>query len=280
MSHDALLGGHNEITDFYNVPFDSDIYATPVDVINEPQYTPKKLKARNLISLSDNNLLNSKSHKHYRSKSKTRNKRKKRIETPQSNDPQSSKSKIIRTKSKRLSVPENNNNNSVHLTLDEVKKYYNNLYSTSSDSSENKGGASFRKTTKSKITTSVAPTVQKSKTPKKKPFVKDQSGSLGAIKTESITTLNSKSDGNNNKYGVTKKSQFSINLNLKQKFCSIFRFRKHHVVSQQDSDYGIENANTVSDKKVNLSNRALPPLPPAKASKFVLPLKSDKIPIT
>lgn len=265
MSHDALLG-HNEITDFYNVPFDSDIYATPVDVINEPQYTPKKLKARNLISLSDNNLLNSKSHKHYRSKSKSRNKRKKRVEAAPS-DAQSSKSKIIRTKSKRLSVPENNNNNSVHLTLDEVKKYYNNLYSTSSDSSENKGGASFRKTGKCKMAASVAPTVQKSKAPKKKPLVKDQSGSLGAIKTESITTLNSKSDGNNNKYGVTKKSQFSINLNLKQKFCSIFRFRKHHAVSQQDSDYGVENANTASDKKVNLSNRALPPLPNTKASK-------------
>lgn len=78
----------------------------------------------------------------------------------------------------------------------------------------------------------------------------------------------------------TKKSQFSISLNLKQKFCSIFRFRKsystHHAsnngVNHRDlTDY--EVANGGGDKKVKFSTRALPPLPPklkgiSRKSKF------------
>lgn len=71
-----------------------------------------------------------------------------------------------------------------------------------------------------------------------------------------------KGDSNNNsKYASaasTKKSQFSINLNLKQKFCSIFRFRRSH-----QSPTRVPAAQTAQEpeKKVNLSTRALPPLP-------------------
>lgn len=70
---------------------------------------------------------------------------------------------------------------------------------------------------------------------------------------------------------ATKKSQFSINLNLKQKFCSIFRFRKSFHQSnggnQRNSvadvyDSSVEHTTIVSDKKVKFSTRALPPLPP------------------
>lgn len=65
----------------------------------------------------------------------------------------------------------------------------------------------------------------------------------------------------------TKKSQFSISLNLKQKFCSIFRFRKSystHAAANNGSgnrdmaDYGVA---ATADKKVKFSTRALPPLP-------------------
>lgn len=70
---------------------------------------------------------------------------------------------------------------------------------------------------------------------------------------------------------ATKKSQFSINLNLKQKFCSIFRFRKsyhqNNGSNQRNSvadvyDSSAEHTTVVSDKKVKFSTRALPPLPP------------------
>ncbi|XP_055304148.1 putative uncharacterized protein DDB_G0277255 [Sitodiplosis mosellana] len=66
-----------------------------------------------------------------------------------------------------------------------------------------------------------------------------------------------------------KKSQFSISLNLKQKFCSIFRFRKsystHHASNtgsnQRDmTDYEVAAGGT--ERKVKFSTRALPPLPP------------------
>jgi hypothetical protein len=76
---------------------------------------------------------------------------------------------------------------------------------------------------------------------------------------------NSSSNHNgNNTSSSAKKSQFSISLNLKQKFCSIFRFKKSH----QTSPIRASNVTSTSmlhnndeEKKVNLSTRALPPLP-------------------
>lgn len=68
---------------------------------------------------------------------------------------------------------------------------------------------------------------------------------------------------------TAKKSQFSISLNLKQRFCSIFRFRKsystHHASNNGSNprdmtDY--EVAAGGADRKVKFSTRALPPLPP------------------
>lgn len=67
---------------------------------------------------------------------------------------------------------------------------------------------------------------------------------------------------------TAKKSQFSISLNLKQKFCSIFRFRKsystHHASNNGSSNRDIADYEvaTSADKKVKFSTRALPPLPP------------------
>ncbi|XP_031625215.1 probable serine/threonine-protein kinase DDB_G0282963 [Contarinia nasturtii] len=69
----------------------------------------------------------------------------------------------------------------------------------------------------------------------------------------------------------TKKSQFSISLNLKQKFCSIFRFRKsystHHSSNNGSNhrdmtDYEVATGVGGNDKKAKFSTRALPPLPP------------------
>lgn len=77
--------------------------------------------------------------------------------------------------------------------------------------------------------------------------------------------------------GATKKSQFSIPaLNLKQKFCSIFRFRKSYQTHQLNAtarnrqrnsvadvyESSIDNSASESKRKIKFLTRALPPLPP------------------
>ena len=114
-----------------------------------------------------------------------------------------------------------------------------------------------------------------------------------------FNTNNKDSSSNNNnnnsssKYGSNsnvKKSQFSISLNLKQKFCSIFRFKKsQHTTSciansnvppptaaqvippQNEPDQLVNNSSNSVDKKVKLSTRALPPLP-AGLCEFIINL--------
>ncbi|CAO1419390.1 unnamed protein product [Diamesa tonsa] len=331
MSHDALqLGHHIEISDFYNVPIDSDIYTLPIDVINQPhlstddkeqlQHQQQQQKSR---AMSDNNLLNSsnRSHKIHRSKNK-RSKRKKRTENVhkelnsnldgQSTHQTTSKSKIYRNaKSKRFSVPENSHT-SMNLSLDEVKKYYNNLYSTSSESVSDVVNFSTRKSSSSNLkhvtSTQTFGANKKSGVANKTKSKKVISTKSGAIAKEDVSgsknghtmkeqndtteTLSPrfiKGDTNNNnnsnsKYGSNsnvKKSQFSISLNLKQKFCSIFRFKKsQHTTSciassnvpptppaaqaippTNEPDQLVNNSSNSVDKKVKLSTRALPPLP-------------------
>lgn len=331
MSHDALqLGHHIEISDFYNVPIDSDIYTLPIDVINQPhlstddkeqQQQHQQQKSR---AMSDNNLLNSsnRSHKIHRSKNK-RSKRKKRTDNVHKelhsildgqSTHQTTKSKIYRNaKSKRFSVPENSHT-SMNLSLDEVKKYYNNLYSTSSESVSDVVNFSTRKSSSSNLkhvtSTQTFSANKKSCVANKTKSKNVISSKSGAIAKEDVGGGNKnghtmkeqndtnetlsprfiKGDTNNNnnsnsKYGSNsnvKKSQFSISLNLKQKFCSIFRFKKSQHTSsciansnlpqpppaaaqavppQNEPDQLINNSSTSVDKKVKLSTRALPPLP-------------------
>lgn len=96
--------------------------------------------------------------------------------------------------------------------------------------------------------------------------------------SDSLTTTNATNAAQTST--TTKKSQFSISLNLKQKFCSIFRFRKsysthHHASSNNGSnhhrdmtDYEVATGVGGIDKKAKFSTRALPPLPPKFKGKF------------
>ncbi|CAO1419045.1 unnamed protein product [Diamesa serratosioi] len=331
MSHDALqLGHHIEISDFYNVPIDSDIYTLPIDVINQPQSTDDKehhphhphqqQQEQKSRAMSDNSLLNSsnRSHKIHRSKNK-RSKRKKRTDNVnkdvhnnlEGQSTHQTRSKIYRNaKSKRFSVPENSHT-SMNLSLDEVKKYYNNLYSTSSESVSDVVNFSTRKPSSSNLkhVTNTQTFSANKKTfvankTKSKSVISTKSGAIakediggggGHTKkeqnetTETLSPRFIKGDKNNNnnnnnsssKYGSNsnvKKSQFSISLNLKQKFCSIFRFKKSQhtttcitnsnappvaqvVPTQNEPEQLLNDSNNSVDKKVKLSTRALPPLP-------------------
>jgi suppressor of cytokine signaling 7 len=307
MSHDPLLSHHSEIPDFYNVlynvPHDSDIYTLPVDDIQPKNRKLTNLKPKTSFSLSDNNLLHDSRGgriSKQRQRSKIRSKKRRRCDSGCQSGQAGYKGASSETqvrmstskpKSKRFSVPENStqNGNFMQLSLDETKKYYNDLYSTSSDSSpittaknsllssRNTGdpNVSFVEVKPRSSLTGSQIKTQKSVNLKKN---KTRDVAISVQLTKSQDSL--KSDTNNNKFSSTtnKKSKFSISMNLKQKFCSIFRFRKslqnaRHlaVVTNKDqnnkqseetgdSEYGVTSDNN-SEKKINLSTRALPPLP-------------------
>lgn len=223
MSHDQL--GHNiEISDFYNVPMDSDIYTLPVDVIHQEE--ERQASYRTHRAMSDNNLLgcssNTRSHKFHRSKNK-RSKRKKRSDAGHENARKMSSGNVVSSQS-----------------FTTVSHEYNRVLSDKSKPKLNQTSTITNNNNNVSIDNPV----------------KCRS------KSSSDASKGFKGDTNNNsKYASTanaKKSQFSISLNLKQKFCSIFRFKKSH---QSPTRNVTAQAAQEPEKKVNLSTRALPPLP-------------------
>lgn len=117
MSHDVLTA--SEISDMYNVPFDSDIYAVPVDVVR-PEVRPPPGRPK-------------------------RHHRKPRRRHASSGGGRHGKLSVGSSDSggsKRHSVPgtsaRHHPTEPIHMTLHEVRQYLQNLYSSSSDSSENK----------------------------------------------------------------------------------------------------------------------------------------------
>lgn len=227
MSHDQL--GHipigHEMSDFYTVPIDSDIYTLPVDVIHqqEEEEECRAYKNRNR-AMSDNNLLSSttRSNKFHRSKNK-RSKKKKRSDTGQEGG------------SRKMS----NSNVVVSSQSFTMSHEYNRV-------------SSEKEKSKHMLTTTIGNNDVTADSFTKTRTSKGSSIDMGKI-------IKGDTNNNSSKYASSasvKKSQFSINLNLKQKFCSIFRFKKSHqsptrnVVSSQEPE-----------KRVNLSTRALPPLP-------------------
>lgn len=295
MSHDTLTG--REISDFYNVPIDSDMYSLPVDVVvvglPVPPRSPKPLQPSQP----------SVGYKNLRSKLKSQRQQKKRrkhcisssvatdeftVATEFKYSAPNSKMKMRSTaEAKRYSVPENSIE-PMHMSLDEVKRVYHSLYSSSSDgsasdviivpaSTNNAKAVPPKKAPQSSLVSTPSsgnsnhnnnniaivtpPALDASAKPSVGVATKSSSGPSPAKKkaiksgannntTKPVNLKNRKasikdnefSTANNNnnttpsttgqsttteKYGCGgKKSQFSINLNLKQKFCSIFRFRR------------------------------------------------------
>ncbi|XP_075155166.1 suppressor of Cytokine Signaling at 16D isoform X2 [Haematobia irritans] len=348
MSHDALLT--REISDFYTVPIDSDIYALPVDMIKSDktrsQNTNRSIinptittnhtnrDAKDVVissSCSKHGLI--KCHHQNKVNRKNKTKRKKRsgsncAENGESSDrapshiSTSTSSRYTSTFVSTSSIHEDDNVNAVeplHMSLDEVKQFYHTLYSETKGSSEASGGA---------FSSGLAPSLQHPKSAISNPTSKSLNDVLWSSSRSSNSTQNrleksvgpatknhknfssdSEAHSNNNnmiainnqnnqkqkvnqqtnlttsndkttetpqtilKTNITpneKKSQFS--LNLKQRFCSIFRFRKNNsrYSSKNESN---ENDETVTgnekscssksneDKRKKFQSRALPPLP-------------------
>ncbi|XP_044270458.1 uncharacterized protein LOC123015071 [Tribolium madens] len=268
VSHDTLSS--NQISDLYNVPFDSDMYAVPVDVI-KPPLKPKR---------------------HQQNKKRRRNTSSgcREIEARQCRIISSKKNTLkaeryhwcLHKENKRHSVAGTSapiEGEPIHMTLQEVRHYLQTLYSSSSDSSDHKERSCRPKhpliITENKYTT-------------------EQNNS--PVKRETICAANTN--------GRTKKSTFLINIknkkvkdscdnvgkqinisqtskpdkrkktpaklfSFKQTLCNMFRFKRflspEHVkcdVSdvQEKSNY-ISNASLAEETHNNISCRALPPLP-------------------
>lgn len=155
MSHDALLT--REISDFYNVPIDSDIYALPVDMIKSEKERFKHSHRHNvsesgvhetmevLIQNNCNKHNMVKCHHQTKSNRKNRNKRKKRsssncVDSGECSDrapshiSTSTTSRYTSTFVSTSSIQDDSNVNAnvgepLHMTLDEVKQFYHTLYS-------------------------------------------------------------------------------------------------------------------------------------------------------
>lgn len=128
VSHDTLTT--NQISDLYNVPFDSDMYAVPVDVVVKPPLRPKRnpqprKRRRNMSSSFQNESLECSSTHVRQSASKMK---------PPAH---MIMNKCENVPGKRHSVPGSSLrqiDEPIHMTLQEVRQYLQTLYSNSSDS--------------------------------------------------------------------------------------------------------------------------------------------------
>lgn len=270
ISHDTLSAKTSDITDMYNVPFDSDIYAVPIDMVRP-------------------------SHSNVRGKGKKpqRNNRRREKSSSQSTGVNSVapdrgyKSKEARhkdTKTKRHSLPSSSckknvtdsDTDSLHLTLREMRKYLHTLYSSSSDS-ECRNTMNKKSNT---IITNVGIHMRHgNKDTGTAVFLKESNEISRTVETnnnnkkanKNTLTMNSKSkkhkenipkdcsmiEENKDKKGshgskVKMSPVRMLSMNLKQSFCNLFRWRK-----SSDSD-SVERVGRDPPAAVR---RALPPLP-------------------
>ncbi|XP_050360968.1 uncharacterized protein LOC126780483 isoform X2 [Nymphalis io] len=273
ISHDTLSAKTSDITDMYNVPFDSDIYAVPIDMVRP-------------------------SHSNVRGKGKKpqRNNRRRGKSCSQSTSVNSVapdrgyKSKETRhrdTKTKRHSLPSSSckknvtdsDTDSLHLTLREMRKYLHTLYSSSSDSecrntinkksntiitnvgihmrhgNKDTGTAVFLK--ESNDISRTGETNNNHKKANKNTLSmnsKNKKHKENIPKDCSIIEEN-KDKGKKGNQGLKVKMSpvRMLSMNLKQSFCNLFRWRK-----SSDSD-SVERIGRESPPAA--VRRALPPLP-------------------
>ncbi|KAL4717503.1 hypothetical protein ACJJTC_000652 [Scirpophaga incertulas] len=267
ISHDTLSAKTSDITDMYNVPFDSDIYAVPIDMIR-----PNRNNIRN------------------KCKKMPRNNKKRVKSTPQNigtNYPLERNLKTKETKhkdikNKRHSLPSSSvkktatdsDTESLQLTLREMRKYLHTLYSSSSDSECRNTAIIHAKQYSRDSTTSVllkeGNEINKaSETNNNHKKTSRNCFGINAINKKHKETNAKenievdKNEKTNKKSNQGQKSKVNpvriLSINLKQSFCNLFRWRRQPVASTMASTEKICEAKKSSPPPV--VRRALPPLP-------------------
>ncbi|XP_069692519.1 uncharacterized protein Socs16D isoform X2 [Periplaneta americana] len=305
MSHDVLTA--SEISDMYNVPFDSDIYAVPIDVVRPPR-TPQRPKRqqrhhhrkrrRHASSGSQSELDRSSrpqtnlrgkaiqsSHIHVMAKQPSPHADTsgelggiKRHSVPGT-------SAVRQTRSASTECPPGVVGEPIHMTLHEVRQYLQNLYSSSSDSSDNKSklelatpkhqhknNRNHHRCIVDDLDKSVNGTNNARKN-KKNTFVINIKNKKAKDTCEPVATNTAKSEFPLDREKIKKSpsGRHSFSTNLKQTLCNIFRIRKlpspdHHITKTECVGNGTISTNDVDGSgKAPFLKRALPPLPPSVA---------------
>lgn len=267
ISHDTLSGQTSDITDLYNVPFDSDIYAVPIDMVR-PNQSNLKSKGK-----------------------KPRNNKKRGKSTPQnigvSNNPPernhkpTDPNKNKDTKMKRHSLPSSSSkknvveDESLHLTLREMRRYLHTLYANPNESE-------FRHTISRRDSTILANVGVHSRQTNTK---LKSTASTAVFLTESIELPTRAETNNNHKkkknaFGFSTKNKKNkdmyevdkpgkknaakmspvkiMSINLKQSFCNMFHWRRHSAAqgpAEAEAGVGRDRSPPAAVR------RALPPVP-------------------
>ncbi|XP_043469927.1 uncharacterized protein LOC122503446 [Leptopilina heterotoma] len=287
MSHDVLTT--SEISDMYNVPFDSDIYTVPIDVVRplhelrtpqRPKRHKHHRKRRRNVSASSQSELEAhiQQARHYCGKSRAIThviKSQRLLAEVCCNETGNGKRHSVPGTSGRHSSRSSNNSHTrnigepIHMTLHEVRQYLQTLYSSSSDSSENKIKRDKMATGQSSLHLAMPKvlninnnnrysnphTDSSTDTPisnnkASNGLIHTNNNNNGNIKKHKKSTLvnirhkKSKDEGVHKEKTETerdkiKKSQRNFSLNLKQTLCNIFRFRRlgspEHYVNKRNS---------------------------------------------
>ncbi|KAF5279090.1 hypothetical protein FQA39_LY05768 [Lamprigera yunnana] len=255
VSHDVLVSG--PISDIYNVPLDSDMYAVPVDVIKQP-FRPKctvqhKKRRRNTSCCHelDDRI------KQYRQF----NAKRCYVNYMQYGDGISKRHSVAGSSTSIDMEP-------VHMTLQQVRQYLQTLYSSSSESSihiDKEGGKkNSLVTNNNKYDNKIFLTCNgkngrySNSTPKlkKNAFLMNLKNKRVKDSCELITKEQISISKVSNK---SKKTSARIST-LKQTLCNIFRFKKLASDTKKPDDY-VENVVDNQESIKPITNRALPPLP-------------------
>lgn len=276
ISHDTLSAKTSDITDMYNVPFDSDIYAVPIDMVR-PSHSNLKHKGKKNLR-SNKKRVKSSSQTITQSVSQDRSHKAWKESSSTSKSKENSKTKRHSLPGSSVKKSTDSDTDSLHLTLREMRKYLHTLYSSSSDSeSRNAVALVNNNDTTSKHTD------------------KNLSGKIFAIQnSESMKNL--ESNNNNQKINKIKNKKNKENtcpkevtddkngskkeapkltpklaketkiknspvrilsITLRQSFCNLFRWRRHTPAEGTQVEE-VTCSDTTAPAAVR---RALPPLP-------------------
>ncbi|XP_068632725.1 uncharacterized protein [Battus philenor] len=280
ISHDTLSAKTSDITDMYNVPFDSDIYAVPIDMVR-PNHTsrgrpkrPTRPTKRGKSTPQNIGSNSSQAERSYRPKDSNRHKD---------------------TKTKRNSLPSSSckknttdsDTDSLHLTLREMRKYLHTLYSSSSDS-ECRNTINKKSNT---IITNVGIHMRHSnnKEANTTVFLKESNEATRTVETnnnhrntnKNSATLNTKTKkhkenvpkeiteveksektGKKTSNAKVKMSPVKmLSMNLKQSFCNLFRWRRSGSEDASGGSSAAASGRPITSSPPAAVRRALPPLP-------------------
>ncbi|KAL1518002.1 hypothetical protein ABEB36_001692 [Hypothenemus hampei] len=255
VSHDTLSS--NQISDLYNVPFDSDIYAVPLDVLKTGgEVKSKKGAAYSCQMLNCGGAANSKGRK-----SRCGRKNVSKNEQRQWS---------LKANTKRHSVAGTSSSaEPIHMTLQEVRTYLQTLYSSSSDSSESKEKKDGNSLFVCHNNNNIVHKYQSKGARINQIISRPKKSTTFLINIKNKKVKDSSCDDSHRRHltisPVKKDPKKRKIFSFKQTLCNIFRFRRFlsldDKATRDTTNNSQFNESNDEDMKTSLSARALPPLP-------------------